>query len=83
VGVGGYTYLHFQDLTPKSILEVIWYVSRGLHLIGARVRCTFLRFQRPVGLDQSHLALDQSQIALNTLFQVGQSTQQLRQSRKI
>jgi hypothetical protein len=29
-----------------------------------------------VGLGQSHLVLDQSQIALNESFQVGKSTQQ-------
>jgi hypothetical protein len=31
------TYLHFQDLTPESILEEIWYGSRGLHLLGAPI----------------------------------------------
>jgi hypothetical protein len=36
-----------------------------------------------VGLGQSHLALDQSQIALNQTFQIGKSTHQLRQDRKM
>jgi hypothetical protein len=36
----------FHDLIPKSILEEIWYESRGLHLIGAPIWCTFLRFQK-------------------------------------
>jgi hypothetical protein len=73
------TYLHFQDLTPKSILEKIWYGSQGLHLIGAPI-CVFKNL---VGLGQSHLALNQSQIALNKLFQVGQSPRQLCQSGKV
>jgi hypothetical protein len=72
------TYLHFQDMTPESILEEIWYGSQGLHLIAAPI-CVFRNL---VGLGQSHLGLDQSQIALNKLFQVGQSTRKLRQSRK-
>jgi hypothetical protein len=36
-----------------------------------------------VGLGQSHLALDQSQIVLNNSFQVGRRTRQLHRSRKI
>jgi hypothetical protein len=64
--VGDYNYLHFQNLTPESILEEIWYGSRRLHLIGAPIYI----FRNLVGLSQSHLALDQSQIALNKLFQV-------------
>jgi hypothetical protein len=27
-----------KSLTPESILEVIWYRSQGLHLIGAPIR---------------------------------------------
>jgi hypothetical protein len=46
MGVGGYTYLRFQKLTPKTTLEEIWYGSRGLHLIGAHIRCTYLCFQK-------------------------------------
>jgi hypothetical protein len=72
------TYLHFQDMTPESILEEIWYGSQGLHLIAAPIYV----FRNLVGLGQSHLGLDQSQIALNKLFQVGQSTRKLLQSRK-
>jgi hypothetical protein len=30
--------MFFQDLTPESILDMIWYWSRGLHL------CTNLHF---------------------------------------
>jgi hypothetical protein len=42
MGVGGYTYsvhlsMFFQDLTPNSIFEEIWYGSRGLHLIRAPI----------------------------------------------
>jgi hypothetical protein len=37
MGVRVYTYPHFQKLTPKSILEEIWYGSRGLHIIGAPI----------------------------------------------
>jgi hypothetical protein len=44
--------MFFKDLTPKSILEEIWYVSRGLHLIGAPIGV----FQKKnlVRLSQSH-----------------------------
>jgi hypothetical protein len=34
-----------QILTPESILGEIWYRSQGLHLLGARIRCTHLNFQ--------------------------------------
>jgi hypothetical protein len=43
------TYLHFQKLTPESTLEEIWYGIRELHQIGAHIRCTYLRFQKPGG----------------------------------
>jgi hypothetical protein len=52
-----------QNLTPKSILGKIWYNSWGLHLIGAPIHVFKLG-----GTQQSHLVLDQSQIALNELF---------------
>jgi hypothetical protein len=32
------TYPHFQDLTPESIIEEIWYGGRGINLIGAPIR---------------------------------------------
>jgi hypothetical protein len=35
--VRGCTSFHFQTLTPESILEEIWYGSRGLHLIAAPI----------------------------------------------
>jgi hypothetical protein len=54
------TYLHFEKMTPESTLEDIWYRSRGLHLIGAPIYI----FKNLEGLDQSDLALNQSQIAL-------------------
>jgi hypothetical protein len=47
MGVRGYTYLHFQKLTPESTLEEIWYGSQRLHLIGAPIQCTYLCFQKP------------------------------------
>jgi hypothetical protein len=31
------TYSYFQDLTPESILEEIWYGSRELQLLGAPI----------------------------------------------
>jgi hypothetical protein len=61
----------------NSLGDLVWESGATPH------RCTYLRFQRPVGLGQSHLTLDQSQIALNKLFHVEQSTRQLHQSRKI
>jgi hypothetical protein len=42
------TYLRFQDLTPESIFEEIWYGSRGLHLIGAPI-CIFKDMWGSVG----------------------------------
>jgi hypothetical protein len=52
--VGGYTYPHFQKLTPESILEETWYGSQGLHITGAPIYV----FKNLVGLYQSHLALN-------------------------
>jgi hypothetical protein len=63
-------------LTPESILGEILYESWGLHLIGAPIRV----LTNLGGLSQSHLALNQSQIALNELFQNKWSTRQLRQN---
>jgi hypothetical protein len=37
---------YWQNLTPESILEEIWYESRGLHLIDASIRCTYPHFQK-------------------------------------
>jgi hypothetical protein len=54
------TYSCFQKLTPESTLEEVCYGRRGLHLIGAPIYV----FKNLVGLRQSHLALDLSQIAL-------------------
>jgi hypothetical protein len=50
--------MFFQDLTPESILEEIWYGSWGLHLIRAPIRCTYLRFSKKnlVRLDQSYFS---------------------------
>jgi hypothetical protein len=50
--------MFFQDLTPESILEEIWYGSQGLHLIGAPIRCTYPRFveKNLVRLGQSHFS---------------------------
>jgi hypothetical protein len=66
MGVGAtpnrFTYPHFQKLTPESTLEEIWYGSRGIYLIGAPI-CVFKNL---VGLYQSHLALNQSQVALKS-----------------
>jgi hypothetical protein len=45
----------FQDLTPESILEEIWYGSQGLHLIGAPI-CVFLKKKNLVRLGQSHFS---------------------------
>jgi hypothetical protein len=74
----------FQDLTLESILGETRYGSRGLHLIGAPIQCTYLHFSKNlVEFGQSHLVLDQSQIALNMSFHVRWSTQQLHRSRKI
>jgi hypothetical protein len=44
--------------------DEIWYGSQGLHLISAPIYV----FRNSVELGQSHLALDQIQIALNKLF---------------
>jgi hypothetical protein len=40
-------------------------------------------FNKHGGLSQIHLSLNQSQIALNELFQIKYSTQQLHQDKKI
>jgi hypothetical protein len=58
MGVRSYTYPRFQKLTPELTLEEIWYGSRRLYL------STFSK--KMVRHGQSHLALDQSQIALTT-----------------
>jgi hypothetical protein len=45
----------FQDLTPESILEEIWYGSRGLHLIGAPIY-VFQKKKNLVRLGQSRFS---------------------------
>jgi hypothetical protein len=45
----------FQDLTPESILEEIWYGSRGPHLIGAPI-CVFRKKKNFVRLNQSRFS---------------------------
>jgi hypothetical protein len=54
--------LIFQDLTPESIPEEIWYGSWGLHLFAAPI-CVFKKDMK--GLAHSHSVLDQSRVALN------------------
>jgi hypothetical protein len=73
------TYPHFQKLTPESTLEEIWYGSRGQHLIGAPIYVS----KNLVGLGQSHLALDQSQIALTSYSKSKGALGNFTRSRKI
>jgi hypothetical protein len=54
-------------------------VSRGLHLIGAPIYV----FKNLVGLGQSHLALDQSQIALTSYSKSDGALDNFTKSRKI
>jgi hypothetical protein len=66
-------------LTPKSTLEEIWYGSRGLHLIGAPIYI----FKNLEGLDQRHLALDQSKVALTSYSKSDRALVNFATSRKI
>jgi hypothetical protein len=71
------TYLHFQKLTPESTLEEIWYGIRELHQIGAHIRCTYLRFQKPGGTQSESFSTRPKRSSTQKLFHVRHSTQQL------